>query len=208
MLQLSAIEQNTFELLKRLQKLPLLAKTRLVGGTALALQIGHRKSIDLDFFGELDFEIQELIDSIKEFADLTILSESKNIHIYSINGIKVDFINYKYPWIDGTICEDDILLAGIKDIAAMKISAIIGRGTKKDFIDIAFLLQKFSLKDILDFYSLKYNDGSIFAAMKSLTYFDDAEGDIMPDMLIKKSWKRAKKEIIFRASNLDFSTFL
>jgi len=199
---------KTIMALKKLQKLPLLAKTRLVGETALALQIGHRKSIDLDFFGELDFEIQELIDSIKEFADLTILSESKNIHIYSINGIKVDFINYKYPWIDGTICEDDILLAGIKDIAAMKISAIIGRGTKKDFIDIAFLLQKFSLKDILDFYSLKYNDGSIFAAMKSLTYFDDAEGDIMPDMLIKKSWKRAKKEIIFRASNLDFSTFL
>ena len=202
MLQLSAIEQNTFELLKKLQKLPLLAKTRLVGGTALALQIGHRKSIDLDFFGELDFEIQELIDSIKEFADLTILSESKNIHIYSINGIKVDFVNYKYPWIDDAISEDDILLAGIKDIAAMKISAIIGRGTKKDFIDIAFLLQKFSLKDILDFYSSKYNDGSIFTAMKSLTYFDDAEGDIMPDMLIKKSWKQAKKEIIFRASTI------
>jgi len=202
MLQLSAIEQQTFELLKKLQKLPLLAKTRLVGGTALALQIGHRKSIDLDFFGELDFEIQELIDSIKEFADLTILSESKNIHIYSINGIKVDFVNYKYPWIDDAICEDGILLAGIKDIAAMKISAIIGRGTKKDFIDIAFLLQKFSLKDILGFYSSKYNDGSIFAAMKSLTYFDDAEGDIMPDMLIKKSWKQAKKEIMFRASTI------
>ena len=202
MLQLSAIEQNTFELLKKLQKLPLLAKTRLVDGTALALQIGHRKSIDLDFFGELDFEIQELIDSIKEFADLTILSESKNIHIYSINGIKVDFVNYKYPWIDDAICEDSILLAGIKDIAAMKISAIIGRGTKKDFIDIAFLLQKFSLKNILDFYSLKYNDGSIFAAMKNLTYFDDAEGDIMPDMLMKKSWKQAKKEIILRASTI------
>jgi hypothetical protein len=202
MLQLSAIEQNTFELLKRLQKLPLLAKTRLVGGTALALQIGHRKSIDLDFFGELDFEIQELIDNIKEFADLTILSESKNIHIYSINGIKVDFVNYKYPWIDDAICEDGILLAGIKDIAAMKVSAIIGRGTKKDFIDIAFLLQKFPLKDILDFYSLKYNDGSIFTAMKSLTYFDDAESDIMPDMLVKKSWKQAKKEIIFRASTI------
>ncbi len=65
MLQLSAIDQSTFELLKKLQKLPLLAKTRLVGGTALALQIGHRKSIDLDFFGELDFEIQDLIDNIK-----------------------------------------------------------------------------------------------------------------------------------------------
>jgi len=202
MLQLSTIEQNTLELLKKLQKLPLLAKTRLVGGTALALQIGHRKSIDLDFFGELNFEIQELIDNIKEFANLTILSESKNIHIYSINEIKVDFVNYKYPWIDDAICEEGILLAGIRDIAAMKVSAIIGRGTKKDFIDIAFLLQKFSLKEILDFYSLKYNDGSIFAAMKSLTYFDDAESDIMPDMLIKKSWKQTKKEIISKTTTV------
>jgi len=202
MLQLSTIEQNTFELLKKLQKIPLLAETCLVGGTALALQIGHRKSIDLDFFGKLDFEIQELIDKIKEFANLTILSESKNIHIYSINEIKVDFVNYKYPWIDDAICEDGILLAGIRDIAAMKISAIIGRGTKKDFIDIAFLLQRFSLKEILDFYSLKYNDGSIFAAMKSLTYFDDAEGDIMPYMLMKKTWKQTKKEIIFHAGTI------
>jgi hypothetical protein len=181
--------------------MPLLSKTRLVGGTALALQIGHRKSIDLDFFGELDFEIQDLIDEIKEFAELTILSESKNIHVYLVNGIKVDFVNYKYPWIDSAICEDGILLAGIRDIAAMKIAAIIGRGTKKDFIDIAFLLQKFSLKEIFDFYSSKYNDGSIFMALKSITYFDDAESDIMPDMLLKKSWEQAKREVKSHAKN-------
>ena len=112
------------------------------------------------------------------------------------NGIKVDFVNYKYPWIDAAVCEDGVLLAGIRDIAAMKISAIIGRGTKKDFIDIAFLLQKFSPKEILDFYSLKYSDGSIFMALKSLTYFDDAESDIMPDMLAEKSWEKVKKEVV------------
>jgi hypothetical protein len=179
-----------------LQELPLLAKTRLVGGTALALQIGHRKSVDLDFFGELDFEIQELTDEIKKIAEITILSESKNIHVYLINGIKVDFVNYGYSWIDDVVAEKNILLASVKDIAAMKINAIIGRGTKKDFVDIAFLLQKFSLKEILDFYSLKYNDGSIFTALKSLAYFNDAENDIMPDMLIKKSWKQIKKEIM------------
>jgi hypothetical protein len=149
----------------------------------------------LDFFGEFNFEIQELIDEIKEFAELTILSESKNIHVYSINGIKVDFVNYKYPWLDKAVIEDGVVLADIKDIAAMKISAIIGRGTKKDFIDIAFLLQKFSLAEILDFYTSKYKDGSVFMALKSLTYFDDAENDIMPEMLLKKSWEQVKKEI-------------
>jgi hypothetical protein len=204
MLQLSTIEPSALELLKKLQNLPVLEQTRLVGGTALALQIGHRKSIDLDFFGEFKIEIQELIDEIKEFAELTILSESKNIHVYSINGIKVDFVNYKYPWLDNAVAEDGIVLAGIRDIAAMKIAAVIGRGTKKDFIDIAFLLQKFSLKEILDFYSLKYNDGSIFMALKSLAYFEDAESDIMPDMLIKKSWKQAKNEIIANISDKIF----
>ena len=199
MLQLSTVESNALELLKKLQKSPLLGSARLVGGTALALQIGHRKSIDLDFFGELNFEIQELIDEIKEFAELTILSESKNIHVYSVAGIKVDFVNCKYPWLDDAVVEDGITLASIRDIAAMKISAIIGRGTKKDFIDIAFLLQKFSLKEILDFYSMKYNDGSVFTALKSLTYFDDAEDDIMPDMLIRKSWKQVKKEILAKS---------
>lgn len=196
MLQLSAIEPSTLELLKRLQKLPMLGQTRLVGGTALALQIGHRKSIDLDFFGELKFEMQELISEIKEFAKLDILSESKNIHVYSINGIKVDFVNYKYPWLDSAAVEDGVILAGIKDIAAMKIAAIIGRGTKKDFIDIAFLLQKFSLKEILDFYLLKYNEESVFIALKSLAYFEDAQNDIMPEMLAKKSWEQVKKEIM------------
>jgi predicted nucleotidyltransferase component of viral defense system len=167
-----------------------------VGGTALALQIGHRKSIDLDFFGELKFEMQELISEIKEFAKLEILSESKNIHVYSINGIKVDFVNYKYPWLDNAVVEDEVILASIKDIAAMKIAAIIGRGTKKDFIDIAFLLQKFSMKEILDLYLLKYNQESVFIALKSLAYFGDAENNIMPDMLAKKSWEQVKKEIM------------
>jgi hypothetical protein len=91
-------------------------------------------------------------------------------------------VNYKYPWLDNAVTEDGIVLAGIRDIAAMKIAAIIGRGTKKDFIDIAFLLQKFSLKEILDFYSLKYNDGSVFMALKSLAYFEDAESEIMANI--------------------------
>ena len=205
MLQISTLESSALELLKKLQKLPLLGDARLVGGTALALQIGHRKSIDLDFFGELNFEIQELIDEIKEFAELTILSESKNIHIYSVDGIKVDFVNYKYPWLDDAVVEDGITLASIRDIAAMKISAIIGRGTKKDFIDVAFLLQRFSLEEILDFYSMKYKDGSVFMVLKSLTYFDDAEDDIMPDMLIKKSWKQVKKEILAEAGKFNLN---
>ena len=192
MLYLETVESSTLELLKKLQRLPVLEQTRLVGGTALALQLGHRKSIDLDFFGTVDCEAEYLRESIAGIASLTILKESPHIHIYIVDGIKVDIVNYKYPWLDDVVLEQGLRLASVSDIAAMKITAIIGRGTKKDFIDIAFLLHHFSLEEILHFYAAKYNDSSVFMAMKSLAYFDDAEADPMPDLFVKQSWQQVK----------------
>ena len=200
MLYLETVESSTLELLKKLQRLPVLEQTRLVGGTALALQLGHRKSIDLDFFGTVDCEAEYLRESIAGIASLTILKESPHIHIYIVDGIKVDIVNYKYPWLDDVVLEQGLRLASVSDIAAMKITAIIGRGTKKDFIDIAFLLHHFSLEEILHFYAAKYNDSSVFMAMKSLVYFDDAEKEPMPDMLINKSWEQVKEYILSKIS--------
>lgn len=200
MLYLETVESSTLELLKKLQRLPVLEQTRLVGGTALALQLGHRKSIDLDFFGTVDCEAEYLRESIAGMASLTILKESPHIHIYIVDGIKVDIVNYKYPWLDDVVLEQGLRLASVSDIAAMKITAIIGRGTKKDFIDIAFLLHHFSLEEILHFYAAKYNDSSVFMAMKSLAYFDDAEADPMPDMFVNQSWQQVKAHILSKIS--------
>ena len=200
MLYLETVESSTLELLKKLQRLPVLEQTRLVGGTALALQLGHRKSIDLDFFGTVDCEAEYLRESIAGMASLTILKESPHIHIYIVDGIKVDIVNYKYPWLDDVVLEQGLRLASVSDIAAMKITAIIGRGTKKDFIDIAFLLHHFSLEEILHFYAAKYNDSSVIMAMKSLAYFDDAEADPMPDMLVNQSWQQVKAYILSKIS--------
>lgn len=200
MLYLETVESSTLELLKKLQRLPVLEQTRLVGGTALALQLGHRKSIDLDFFGTVDCEAEYLRESIAGMASLTILKESPHIHIYIVDGIKVDIVNYKYPWLDDVALEQGLRLASVSDIAAMKITAIIGRGTKKDFIDIAFLLHHFSLEEILHFYAAKYNDSSVFMAMKSLAYFDDAEADPMPDMFVNQSWQQVKAYILSKIS--------
>lgn len=200
MLYLEIVESSTLELLKKLQRLPVLEQTRLVGGTALALQLGHRKSIDLDFFGTVDCEAEYLRESIAGIASLTILKESPHIHIYIVDGIKVDIVNYKYPWLDDVVLEQGLRLASVSDIAAMKITAIIGRGTKKDFIDIAFLLHHFSLEEILHFYAAKYNDSSVFMAMKSLAYFDDAEADPMPDMFVNQSWQQVKAHILSKIS--------
>ena len=200
MLYLETVESSILELLKKLQRLPVLEQTRLVGGTALALQLGHRKSIDLDFFGTIDCEAEYLRESIAGIASLTILKESPHIHIYIVDGIKVDIVNYKYPWLDDVVLEQGLRLASVSDIAAMKITAIIGRGTKKDFIDIAFLLHHFSLEEILHFYAAKYNDSSVFMAMKSLAYFDDAEADPMPDMFVNQSWQQVKAYILSKIS--------
>ena len=140
MLHLETVEYSTLELLRKLQSLPILRDTRLVGGTALALQLGHRKSVDLDFFGTITCEAEELISAIKTVASLIVLKESPHIHIYLVDGIKVDIVNYRYQWLDKPVVDQGIRMAGIKDIAAMKVTAVIGRGTKKDFIDISFLL--------------------------------------------------------------------
>ena len=200
MLYLETVESSTLELLKKLQRLPVLEQTRLVGGTALALQLGHRKSIDLDFFGTVDCEAEYLRESIAGIASLTTLKESPHIHIYIVDGIKVDIVNYKYPWLDDVVLEQGLRLASVSDIAAMKITAIIGRGTKKDFIDIAFLLHHFSLEEILHFYAAKYTDSYVFMAMKSLAYFDDAEADPMPDMFVNQSWQQVKAHILSKIS--------
>lgn len=87
---------------------------------------------------------------------------------------------------------DGVRLASLNDIAAMKVSAIVNRGTKKDFIDLYTLLQSFTLDDILDMYSRKYSDGSLFIVMKSLTYFDDAETEPMPNVLNDTTWETVK----------------
>lgn len=196
MLQYQTIEPGTLQLLKSLQAIPLLQGIRLVGGTALALQLGHRKSVDLDLFGDITADGIEIRDALEEHFNVSVIKESKNIKIYQVNGIKVDLVNYsRYPWIDKPVAEDGITLAGIKDIAAMKVAAIIGRGTKKDFIDLNRLLQIFTLKEILDMYMQKYPDGSLFIAMKSLSYFEDAESDPMPFMFDEIDWGVVKASI-------------
>jgi len=202
MLHLETIEPGTLQLLKSLQAIPALKDTRLVGGTSLALQLGHRNSVDLDLFGSITISADELQETIASNHSVTIVNESKNINIYLIDGIKVDVVNYQYNWLDEPIQESPVTLAGIRDIAAMKIAAVIGRGTKKDFVDLFFLLEHFSLQEILDLYMEKYPDGSVFIAMKSLTYFDDAESDPMPKMFEDVSWETVKNSIRKAVSQL------
>lgn len=197
MLSYSTVEPNTLALLKSLMEERAFADMRLVGGTALALQYGHRQSIDLDFFGGLSCGIEETKAVLSKYGHVTILKETETIRIYIVNNIKVDFVHYNcYPWIEEAIVEDGIRLASAKDIAAMKINAIEGRGTRKDFVDIYFLLKHFTLSEIISFYKEKYPNYSDFRALMSLTYFEDAEQQPMPRMLDKTVWTDMQQKIL------------
>ncbi len=203
MLHYNTITAETLELLKKLQAVPAFSELRLVGGTALALQIGHRNSIDIDLFGKLSIDEIALNEALSNIGKLIQLKKSKNINIYSLNNIKLDIVNYPYQWIGQPIKTDTLLLAGLKDIAAMKLAAITSRGTKKDFIDVFFLLNRFSLPEMLDFYENKYHDGSVFLVLKSLTYFEDADQDETPKMYVEYNWEKTKSKIINEISKLN-----
>lgn len=204
MLSYKTVEPHTLELLKKLTKEPFFAETRLVGGTALALQYGHRMSIDLDFFGNIEDDNIAIREILNNIGTISVFKETTNIKIYSINGIKVDFVNYsRYAWIDSAIEEDGLRLASPKDIAAMKINAIEGRGTKKDFIDMYFLLQHYTLEEILAFYANKYPENSLFRALMSLSYFEDAEEQLMPKMFSKIEWREMKQFILNRTAMIS-----
>lgn len=197
MLSIQTVQPDTLELLKAISAQPEVKELRLVGGTALALQYGHRQSVDLDFFGKLPEDKDELIDVVRRVGDVTVLNRSKIILQMVVNQVKVDFVDYsRYPWIEEPILGDGFVLASDKDIAAMKINAIMGRGTRKDFIDLYVLLQHYSLTQIMDFYCQKYPEFSEYRALLSMTYFDDAEMQDMPLMFIKTPWESMKTSII------------
>ena len=130
MLFFETIDPGTLELLNKLQKASAFTDLRLVGGTGLALQIGHRKSIDIDLFGNITADEYEISQQLAEIGATTVLSKTKNINLYLIESVKVDIVNYHYPWLEKPITESGLILAGMKDIAAMKLAAITGRGTK------------------------------------------------------------------------------
>ena len=195
MLHYETIAPATLALLRGMMNEPLLADTRLVGGTALALQLGHRSSIDLDLFGHFSCDEIELRKILASHGELQVINTSTNVKLFTVNGVKVDIVNYDSPWIDEMVMEDGLRLASVQEIAAMKVRAIVGRGTRKDFVDLYYLLQHFTMKEILDLFFKKYPDVNDFVAIRSLTYFEDAEQAPMPLMHTSDTWNAMKAYI-------------
>ena len=196
MLRTFTVRESTLVLLKRLQQVPLLSDLRLVGGTALALQLGHRNSVDLDFFGVIDRTAEQIADELKANG-FNVLPEyqSRMIRMLKVEGVKIDIVGGHPDWLSPPVEAEGVRMAGLQDIAAMKLHAITGRGRKKDFIDFYFLLQRFSLEQMIEFYQKKYPQNSLFMVIRSLSYFHDAETDPMPTMFIDVGWDEIKSTI-------------
>jgi hypothetical protein len=198
MLQEETVEPSTLELLKQIVSLPELKQFRLVGGTALSLLMGHRKSIDLDLFTDQPFEKEVLIPALEDAFGKLITTNERSKHIYQciIRDVKVDFVSVKDPFLNPIQIIDGIPFADNKDLIALKLNAVKGRGAKKDFWDIAKLLQSYSMDDLFQFYHDRYNYDDTFALIRSIVYFIDAEDNPDPVSLDGATWAEVKETII------------
>jgi hypothetical protein len=198
MLFKEAIEPSTLELIKSLQPQPYIREFFLVGGTALALYYGHRKSIDVDLFTNVQFDADVLLEKlINDFSfQLTYTANQTLKRI--ISGVKVDFITHTYPYIGPFFHENEFRLTSAQDIIAMKLNAISISGQRsKDFIDIYFALNHFSIKEMISFYAKKYKQSNTVHLIKSLIYFDDVDLEDWP-VLIREShlkWETVKQKL-------------
>jgi len=169
----------------------------LAGGTALALEFSHRISIDLDFFIQEAFSVDILIEQLNSIGELKIEDQSKTTFNGTLDGIKISFFEYQFPLLFPTKEFLGVNIADERDIGAMKIQAISGRGTKKDFVDLFILLKKYSLSELIQFFHDKYKNFNYnkLYILKSLSYFGDAEENPEPEMIIPVSWIEVKKTI-------------
>ncbi len=188
------ISKKTAENLELLGKSGILKEAYLAGGTALALQIGHRISYDLDFFTNKKFNPQLFLKKIGKFKNYQHKQTDWQTILGRLNDVKFSLFYYQYPLINPLLDFKKIKIASIIDIAAMKIAAIGERGAKRDFIDLYFILQEISAKQAFDAYEKKYQKlaSNFIHIQKSLVYFNEAEEEPMPQMLKQINWQEVK----------------
>jgi hypothetical protein len=198
------IPASTESTLRVLRDAQLLNRFYLAGGTGLALQFGHRLSLDLDFFAGDHFDEEALLQRIQVLDGLTLTAKAPYTLHATIQGTKVSFLGYSYPLLFPTNPFLEVAVADPRDVACMKVSAIASRGTKRDFVDLYLCAQRYGLADILRLFNQKYaqTNYSKIHILKSLTFFADAEKDPMPHMLVALDWERVKQFCLMEVPRL------
>lgn len=196
MLHPATVDPSTLDILRSLLRLPALSSFALAGGTNLALRFGHRLSIDLDLFTDRSFSTEEIkVDIIELFSRTVVTDEAKNSVSLLVNDIKVDLLAHRYALLKPFDELETFRFWSIEDAVAMKLGAVSGRGAKKDFWDIAELLNHFTLPQMLHLFTQKYTNSDPGYVIRSLTYFDDADGQADPISLNSMTWPMVKQRI-------------
>jgi hypothetical protein len=169
----------------------------LAGGTGLALQLGHRRSVDFDWFRE-----QPIDDPLRLAAGLqtpalrlTVERVERGTLHAAVKRVRVSFLEYRYPQLQPLLEVAGLRLAALEDIAAMKLAAVAQRGSRKDFVDVFALGQRFALADMLGFYRAKYGLKDVGHVLVALSYFDDADRERQPTLLRRWDWSTMKATI-------------
>jgi hypothetical protein len=194
MLHTNTVSVALLDVLAKLQGNPALNQFALAGGTSLALRFGHRISIDLDFFSEADFDPVALATHLSIGAE-GITGLAKGTLQLTINQVKVEFIKHSYRQLAAHECMENVRMWSLPDVAAMKLNAIANRGSKKDFYDMAALLDKYPLATLLGFYKEKYSPASLLMIVRSLSWFEDADEEPNPVDLSGCTWNQVKEKI-------------
>ncbi|QQG44651.1 MAG: nucleotidyl transferase AbiEii/AbiGii toxin family protein [Candidatus Roizmanbacteria bacterium] len=187
---------DTFRAIQLISGISEIKKGYLAGGTALALQIGHRISVDLDFFTQEEFNVTELSEKFSSLSEFSQDGTSKWTIWGKVGQTKFSIFYYKYPLLEKTLPFEGIQLASLSDIVAMKIHAIEDRGTRRDFVDIYFLLKKYTFEEMISFYQKKYSvlEDHLYSILRALDYFEDAEQESqMPKMILEVNWEEVKE---------------
>jgi hypothetical protein len=197
MLYTETVEAGTLDLTRQLMSDEVFKDFYLVGGTALSLKLGHRKSIDIDLFTDKDFDSAKIKNHLQQHYQVEKLQAIKNGVFGLVSDVKVDLIAHQYPLIKPIETVEGIRMLSLEDIGAMKLQAIIQNGSRlKDFVDVYALLNQRSLKQLTDAMEQKYPDVSRGMAQNALLYHNDIDFTV-PIKLMKQEldWNKIYKRL-------------
>jgi Nucleotidyl transferase AbiEii toxin, Type IV TA system len=204
MLRTETVEPHTFSVLNKLMQMPELQDFGLVGGPALSLLYGHRMSVDLDLFSNKSFENADVIEALQnEFQESFVVEDKPaRFGIFCfVDEVKIDIVRHPHPLIRPQFEIEGIRMFSTEDIVAMKVQAILGRAKKKDFWDVAELLNHFTVDDFINFHKEKYVTQNLFITVpQAITYFADADESEDPISLQNQSWEGIQQAIGLKVS--------
>ncbi|MFQ5859114.1 MAG: nucleotidyl transferase AbiEii/AbiGii toxin family protein [Anaerolineae bacterium] len=195
-----ALTSETHQAFHKTAGLPFISQFYLAGGTGLALHLGHRFSVDLDFFSSapdsVGPDVRAVLREVLDDPTLSITHDKDTTFVVTWRGVGISFFDlHPYPLVQQPLLVEGVSVATVAEIGAMKLAAIIGRGTRKDLVDLHYILQQVPIEDLFGVAATKYARVRTFAvsATRALAYFEDAEALPMPTMIDPTPWTTMKR---------------